>query len=72
MKIKVTIPKQETKAFGEQPVLLGTHMVGRLKEAGVPVTGVLWPSGVENGELRSTVSVEGTTYEWEGEDEVLY
>lgn len=38
----------------ENPVLFGLHVLTKLRDAGVPAIGVLWPAGVESG----TLSVE--------------
>lgn len=35
----------------ENPIHQGMHVLMRLRDAGVPVIGVLWPMGVESGVL---------------------
>lgn len=35
----------------ENPIHQGMHVLARLRDAGVPVVGALWPMGVESGVL---------------------
>lgn len=46
--IAVTI---EAPRPDENPVLSGLYVLRRLRAAGVPVIGVLWPMAVESGAL---------------------
>jgi hypothetical protein len=51
----------------DNPVRLGLYLLSNLRELGVPVVGVLWPIGVESGELTigSVDLVDGTVeYRW--------
>lgn len=72
MKTTVTIPSQELSVFAGQPVLIGTHILTRLKHAGIPVVGSLWPIGVERGEMHVVMNSAGLGYQWEDEDEQLF
>lgn len=74
MTTTITIPEKELRVFAGQPVLIGTHIMDKLKAQGVPVVGALWPVGVSSGEMRVTMNSTGMTYEWDGveEDEQLF
>lgn len=41
--------------YDDQPVLVGVRALEKLREAGVPVVGTLWPMGVTEGELVSRI-----------------
>lgn len=68
----VNIPANDLKVFAGQPVLIGVYVLDKLKAAGVPVTGSLWPTGVADGEMRIAMSNGNMNYEWETEDEQLF
>jgi hypothetical protein len=51
----------------DNPVLRGLKTLERLRAAGVPVIGVLWPEGVEYGHLELSEPDLGSgevTYTW--------
>ena len=68
--INVEIQQADLKVFKEQPVLRGTHIMGVLADAGVPVSGVLWPSSVEHGTLFIRITKDVIALKWEGHLEV--
>lgn len=41
--------------YNDQPVLIGVEVLKKLRAAGVPVVGTLWPMGVTEGELISHI-----------------
>lgn len=49
--IEVRVPADFLAAQGPNNVARGIQVVNRLKEAGIPVQGVLFPEGVEHGAL---------------------
>jgi len=46
----ITVTIDSTKH--ENPVHQGMHVLAQSRQRGVPAVGVLWPVGVEHGELR--------------------
>jgi hypothetical protein len=49
----------------DQPVLLGMDVARRLRKAGIPTMGKLWPYRVETGRLQIDVGRdEGVTFTW--------
>ena len=63
---------KETAVFAGQPVLTGVHILDRLRAAGIPVQGSIWPIGIENGEMHVTMNDAATTFEWEPEDDDIF
>lgn len=50
------------------PIHQGLHVLERLRGAGVPVLGVLWPEGVESGVLSiepPDLDSGATPYRWQ-------
>jgi acetyl esterase/lipase len=47
-----------------QPVHQGIATLKALKDAGVPVVGVLWPEGVQHGTLSVTTVAGCPQYTW--------
>lgn len=70
MTITVTMTPAEINVL-DQPVLLGINVNKRLREAGIPATGKLWPYRVETGRLDIEVTPDaGVVFTWTP-DEVL-
>ncbi len=53
--IEVHIPRDQITKLNESHVHLGQYVLRKLREKGVPVEGVLFPTGVESG----TLEIEG-------------
>lgn len=54
--------------YNRQPILVGAHLIRRMRELGVPVVGDLWPICVESGVLSVTapdLSTGEVTWRWE-------
>jgi hypothetical protein len=59
----------------DQPVLVGSDANKKLRAAGIPASGKLWPYRVERGVLVTTVTPTGMTFVWtppEESDDDLY
>lgn len=52
------------KSSSAQPVHLGMAALQQLRDAGVPVVGVLWPVRAEHGRLTSYGVGGDLVYEW--------
>lgn len=64
--IEVRIPAARLVRFGNE-VHAGMHVLKTLREAGVPVVGVLYPQGVESGVLeieRDDLALDEWVYRW--------
>ncbi len=48
----------------DQPIHQGMAVLKELRRAGVPVLGILWPEGVQHGELTVTRVDKQTIYTW--------
>lgn len=51
----------------DNPIHQGMHVLDRLRSAGIPVLGTIWPIGVESGTLTTHEAdlSDGTTqYSW--------
>lgn len=65
--VEVVIPEYRLKAFDNE-VLKGQVMLKELREALVPVTGVLFPYGVAWGSLTISTAANGdTVLRWDEE-----
>lgn len=62
--ITVTMTAADIAEVLDQPVLVGSDINRKLRAAGVPATGKLWPYRVSEGELVITVRPEGATFVW--------
>lgn len=58
------------KRLSDQDILHGQRVLNELRSAGVPVLGVLWPTGVEGGKL--TIAGDVWMCEWEEVVEELF
>lgn len=58
------------KRLSDQDILHGQRVLNELRSAGVPVLGVLWPTGVEGGRL--TIADDEYVCEWDEPQEELY
>lgn len=73
--ITVTMTATDIAEVLDQPVLVGSDANKKLRAAGIPATGKLWPYRVESGVLTITVTPTGMTFVWtppEQTDEDLY
>lgn len=63
--IEVRIPMADVQRF-ENSVITGQMIMNRLRAAGVPVLGVLFPLGAERGALVSFVDAmfDDMVYRW--------
>lgn len=63
--VKISIPEHRLKAFNNE-VLLGQLLLAELRNALVPVTGVLFPTGVIYGTLSTSTDLAtgDTVLQW--------
>lgn len=75
--IEVRITPAELNRFDNE-VLKGDHVLKKLRKAGIPVIGVLWPRGASGGGLTMvTDDAGGLHFTWAGtppepEEEALW
>ena len=66
--IEITIPRNAVPArFEDNDVQFGQILMGRLRDAGVPVIGTLFPRGVESGRLEmetDDLASDDLVYRW--------
>jgi len=63
---EVRIPAAELTRFNND-VHWGTYVLGKLRDAGIPVTGVLFPLSIESGTLttyRDDLAVDEFVWQW--------
>jgi hypothetical protein len=55
----------KTWVWLDHDVHRGTYLLNKLREAGVPVLGAVWPTGVERGRLTSSTDETFGDLVWE-------
>lgn len=62
--IRVQLTARELEHYAGQPILVGKHVVDKLRAAGIPVRGVFGVIGVDAGRLV----IEGDSFTFEPAD----